>query len=95
MNARAWGEAGEEPTGEWMRSEALDLADAARQRMYEARRGRRVRRLIEEYREAGIEKMAHDALGYARGRPVTAMLIAAGAGLALGWLSTAVRRWAG
>jgi ElaB/YqjD/DUF883 family membrane-anchored ribosome-binding protein len=45
-----------------------------------------------EYREGGIEKMRHDVVGYTREQPMTALLIAAGAGLVLGWLSAAGRR---
>lgn len=45
-----------------------------------------------EYREGGMEKVRHDVVGYTRGQPMTALLIAAGAGLVLGWLSSAGRR---
>jgi ElaB/YqjD/DUF883 family membrane-anchored ribosome-binding protein len=48
---------------------------------------------MSEYREAGIEKkMRLDVTGYTREQPMTALLIAAGAGLMLGWLSAAGRR---
>jgi len=45
-----------------------------------------------QYREGGMEKVRHDVLGYTREQPMTALLIAAGAGLMLGWLSSAGRR---
>jgi ElaB/YqjD/DUF883 family membrane-anchored ribosome-binding protein len=45
-----------------------------------------------EYREGGMEKVRHDVVGYTREQPMTALLIAAGAGLVLGWLSSAGRR---
>ena len=45
-----------------------------------------------EYRNGGFEKMKHDVAGYTREQPMTALLIAAGAGVMLGWLSAAGRR---
>ena len=47
---------------------------------------------VSEYRDGGVEKVRHDVVGYAREQPMTALLIAAGAGLVLGWLSAAGRR---
>jgi ElaB/YqjD/DUF883 family membrane-anchored ribosome-binding protein len=47
---------------------------------------------MSEYREGGIERVKHDVAGYTREQPMTALLIAAGAGLVLGWLSAAGRR---
>jgi ElaB/YqjD/DUF883 family membrane-anchored ribosome-binding protein len=38
-----------------------------------------------------MEKVRHDVVVYTREQPVTALLIAAGAGLVLGWLSAARR----
>lgn len=111
---------------EWASSEARDLADATRRRMYEVGRGtsdratqareqlrgalqrtrvyvagtrervegaaRRARQRMSHYREGGIEQMTQDVAGYTRARPMTALLLAAGAGLVLGWLSAACRR---
>lgn len=111
---------------EWASSEARDLADATRRRMYEVGRGtsdraaqareqlrgalqrtrvyvagtrervegaaRRARQRMSHYREGGIEQMTQDVAGYTRTRPMTALLLAAGAGLVLGWLSAACRR---
>jgi len=115
-------DAGEQPVGEWARSETRDLADATRQRMNEAKEyaaeakeyvqgavqqtkdyveGAResigdavqqARDKVTEYREGGMEKVRHDVVGYTREQPMTALLIAAGAGLVLGWLSSGGRR---
>jgi ElaB/YqjD/DUF883 family membrane-anchored ribosome-binding protein len=47
---------------------------------------------MSEYGEGGIKKVRHDVAGYTREQPMTALLIAAGAGLVLGWLSAVGRR---
>jgi ElaB/YqjD/DUF883 family membrane-anchored ribosome-binding protein len=47
---------------------------------------------MSEYSDGGIEKVKRDVAGYTREQPMTALLIAAGAGLVLGWLSAAGRR---
>jgi ElaB/YqjD/DUF883 family membrane-anchored ribosome-binding protein len=47
---------------------------------------------VSEYRDGGVEKVRHDVMGYTREQPMTALLIAAGAGLVLGWLSAGSRR---
>jgi ElaB/YqjD/DUF883 family membrane-anchored ribosome-binding protein len=47
---------------------------------------------MSEYRDGGIEKVRHDVAGYTREQPITALLIAVGAGLVLGWLSAVGRR---
>jgi ElaB/YqjD/DUF883 family membrane-anchored ribosome-binding protein len=47
---------------------------------------------MSEYSEGGIEKVKRDVAGYTREQPMTALLIAAGAGLVLGWLSAVGRR---
>jgi ElaB/YqjD/DUF883 family membrane-anchored ribosome-binding protein len=108
--------------GEWARSEAYDLADAARQgehgtKSYAAEAKEYVQGTVQqtreyvegakeyvghavdqardkmtEYREGGFEKMKHDVTDYTREQPMTALLIAAGAGLMLGWLSAVGRR---
>src|SRR5262245_14757761 len=116
----------DQPMGEWAKSEARDLADAARQRVRDARRdakdytadareyvqgavqqGReyvegargyvedavqQARDKMTEYREGGMDKVRRDVVGYTREQPMAALLIAAGAGLVLGWLSAAGRR---
>jgi ElaB/YqjD/DUF883 family membrane-anchored ribosome-binding protein len=115
-----------QPVGEWAKSEARDLADAARQRTHDVRRDakdyaaeareyvqgavqqtkdyvegargyvedtvQQARDKMTEYREGGMEKVRHDLVGYTREQQVTALLIAAAAGLVLGWLSAAGRR---
>jgi ElaB/YqjD/DUF883 family membrane-anchored ribosome-binding protein len=117
---------GTEPVTEWARSEARDIADAARQGAHEATEGAKdyaaeakdyvqgavrqtkeyvagareyvedtvqhARDKMSEYGEGGIEKVKRDVTGYTREQPMTALLIAAGAGLVLGWLSAAGRR---
>ncbi|HWC02983.1 MAG TPA: hypothetical protein VHF87_09435 [Methylomirabilota bacterium] len=45
-----------------------------------------------EYREGGMDKVKRDVTGYTREQPMTALLIAVGAGMVLGWLSAAGRR---
>jgi ElaB/YqjD/DUF883 family membrane-anchored ribosome-binding protein len=116
----------DQPMGEWAKSEARDLADAARQRVHDALRDAKdyaseareyveeavqqtkeyvegVRSYVEdavhqardkmtEYGEGGVEKVRRDVVGYTREQPMAALLIAAGAGLVLGWLSAASRR---
>lgn len=47
---------------------------------------------IWEYRAGGLEKVKRDVTGYAREEPVTALVLAAGLGLALGWLTAGARR---
>jgi len=111
--------AGDQPIGEWARSEAHDLVDAARQRMpghvgeakeYVQGAVQQTREYVEEardylegavqqtrdkmaeYREGGFEKVKHDMAAYTREQPMTALLIAAGAGLVVGWLSAVGRR---
>jgi ElaB/YqjD/DUF883 family membrane-anchored ribosome-binding protein len=53
---------------------------------------RRARDKVAEYREGGLERVKQDVTGYTRTQPMTALLIAAGAGLVLGWLSAVGRR---
>jgi ElaB/YqjD/DUF883 family membrane-anchored ribosome-binding protein len=52
----------------------------------------RARDKVSEYRDGGVEKVRHDVMGYTREQPMTALLIAVGAGLVVGWLSAAGRR---
>jgi ElaB/YqjD/DUF883 family membrane-anchored ribosome-binding protein len=67
-----------------------DYVDGAREYIGDA--VQQARDKMTEYREGGVEKMRHDLAGYTREQPMTALLIAAGAGLVLGWLSAAGRR---
>ena len=114
--------AGEQPMGEWVRSEARDLADTVAQRVHGARdyageakeylqgavqqtkeyvagaRGyvegtvQQARGKMTEYRAGGVDRVRDDVAGYTREQPMTALLIAATAGLVLGWLSAVGRR---
>ena len=115
----------EQPVSEWSRSEMKDLADAARQRVQDAKgeaknyaaeakeyaqgvvqqtkdyvEGAReyvgdamqqAKDKVSEYREGGMDRVRHDVVVYTREQPMTALLIAAGAGLVLGWLSSGRR----
>ena len=45
-----------------------------------------------EYREGGVERVKQDMVHYTRQEPMIALLIAAGAGLLLGWLIAVGRR---
>jgi ElaB/YqjD/DUF883 family membrane-anchored ribosome-binding protein len=45
-----------------------------------------------DYCEGRLEKVKQDLAAYTREQPMTALLIAAGAGLVLGWMSAAARR---
>ena len=47
---------------------------------------------VDEYRAGGMERMKDDMVDYTRQQPMTALLLAAGAGLLLGWISAAGRR---
>jgi ElaB/YqjD/DUF883 family membrane-anchored ribosome-binding protein len=67
-----------------------DYVEGARERLGDA--VQQARDKMTEYREGGVEKMRRDLTGYTREQPMTALLIAAGAGLVLGWLSAAGRR---
>jgi ElaB/YqjD/DUF883 family membrane-anchored ribosome-binding protein len=50
------------------------------------------REKLNEYREAGFGKVRDDALTYTRQQPMNALLIAAGVGLVVGWLTALGRR---
>jgi ElaB/YqjD/DUF883 family membrane-anchored ribosome-binding protein len=47
----------------------------------------RTREKVAEYREAGAEQVKRDLINFTREQPITALLIAAGAGLLVGWLT--------
>jgi ElaB/YqjD/DUF883 family membrane-anchored ribosome-binding protein len=82
-------------------TEAKEYAQAAVEQTREYAQGARdyvegavqqARDKMTEYREGGFEKMKNDVADYTREQPMTALLIATGAGLVLGWLSAAGRR---
>jgi len=50
------------------------------------------REKVAEYRDKGFEKVKDDIVTYTRQQPVTALLIAVGAGLMLGWLTSVGRK---
>lgn len=117
MNDR--GQSRTQPVGDWLTSEAKDLADATRRRLDDAKRDakdytaqatesvreemeqagqyaegalRRARDTMADYRERGVRTVTRDLSTYVREQPMTALLVAAGIGLTLGWLGTAARR---
>ena len=47
---------------------------------------------VAEYTEGGLERVRDDVVSYTRQQPVNALLMAAGIGLLLGWLTSAGRR---
>ena len=71
-----------EQTKEYVEGAREYLGDAVQQ----------ARDKVAEYRDGGMDKVRHDVLVYTREQPMTALFIAAGAGLVLGWLSAASRR---
>ena len=52
----------------------------------------KTREKVGEYRERGMEQVSQDVVEYTRSQPVTALLIAAGAGVFLGMLLALDRR---
>jgi ElaB/YqjD/DUF883 family membrane-anchored ribosome-binding protein len=47
----------------------------------------RTRDKVSEYRDRGMDQVKEDVVSYTRQQPLTALLIAAAAGLLIGWLS--------
>jgi ElaB/YqjD/DUF883 family membrane-anchored ribosome-binding protein len=47
---------------------------------------------VAEYAEGGLERVRDDVVTYTRQQPVNALLLAAGIGLLIGWLTSAGRR---
>lgn len=50
------------------------------------------RETLNRYREGGFERVREDTLSYTRQQPMSALLIAAGVGLVIGWLTALGRR---
>jgi ElaB/YqjD/DUF883 family membrane-anchored ribosome-binding protein len=75
-------------------SEAQEYAQGAvkRTQEYVGNTVQQARDKITEYREGGLERVTHDMAEYTRQAPMTALMIAAGAGLLLGLLTAASRR---
>ncbi len=47
---------------------------------------------VAEYREGGFDRVREDVINYTRQQPLNALLVAAGVGLILGWLTSLGRR---
>ena len=47
---------------------------------------------VAQYTEGGFERVRDDVVSYTRQQPVNALLVAAGVGLIIGWLTAAGRR---
>jgi ElaB/YqjD/DUF883 family membrane-anchored ribosome-binding protein len=80
--AREYAQGAVEQTREYVQGAKDYVEDAVNQ----------ARDKMTEYRDGGFEKIKHDLAGYTREQPMTALVIAAGAGLVLGWLSAIGRR---
>ena len=70
-------------------AEAKDYVEGAREYLGDA--VQQARDKVTELRDGGMDKVRHDVVVYTREQPMTALLIAAGAGLVLGWLSAGRR----
>jgi ElaB/YqjD/DUF883 family membrane-anchored ribosome-binding protein len=108
-----------QPLEDWITSETRDIADAARQRLDDAKRDagnyaaqateyvqhgmeqareyaegalRHARDTVAGYHARGTRVVTRDLPAYVREQPMAALLIAAGTGLVLGWLSGANNR---
>ena len=77
-----------------MAAEAKEyVQDAVHQtRQYVGDAVQQARDKVAQYGEGGFDRVKDDVVGYTRQQPMTALLIAASAGLVLGWLSAAGRR---
>jgi ElaB/YqjD/DUF883 family membrane-anchored ribosome-binding protein len=75
-------------------SDAKDsVQDAARRtREYVEDTVDQARDKMADYTEGGFARVKDEVAEYTRNQPMTALLIAAGAGLAIGWLSSMGRR---
>jgi len=98
----------QQPVGEWATSQARGIAETAREgveqaagyvhgameqtRSYVQGAVDQTREKVAEYRDRGFEKVKDDVVTYTRQQPVTALLIAVGAGLMLGWLTSVGRK---
>jgi len=50
------------------------------------------REKVAEYTEGGFDRIREDVVSYTRRQPVSALLVAAGVGLIIGWLTSLGRR---
>lgn len=101
MNPGAYGEPwrGEsaQPTGERAATEARGLVQAAREGLDQAGSYAqdaidKTREKIAEYGDAGFEQVKNDVIKYTREQPMTALLVAVGAGLLVGMLTRRGRK---
>lgn len=81
-----------EETGAAVTREGQKLADRAREGMehatgYVKDAMEKTRDKVAEYRDNGVDRVKEDIVSYTREQPVTALLIAAAAGIVIGWLS--------
>jgi len=88
---------GEQPAGEWAGSQARGLVSTARAGVEQATEYvqgaiEQTRGKMAEYRDEGFARLKDDVISYTREQPMTALLIAAGTGLLIGWLTTMTRR---
>src|SRR5262245_54524155 len=67
-----------------------EYVDDAREYIGEA--VQQARGKLTAYGDEGMAKVRHNVVGYTREQPITALLIAVGAGLLIGWLSSTERR---
>jgi ElaB/YqjD/DUF883 family membrane-anchored ribosome-binding protein len=86
------GSAGEQPAGEWAARQAEGFASEAQ----ESGRYGDVLELaldkLEQFWDGGFEQLRSDVTKYTREQPMTALMVAAGAGLLIGMLGVLGRR---
>jgi ElaB/YqjD/DUF883 family membrane-anchored ribosome-binding protein len=75
---------------------ASDAEDSVRDTVQQTREyvedmAQQARDKISEYSEGGLERVTEDVTAYTRAQPMAALLIAAGLGLLIGWISGASR----
>jgi ElaB/YqjD/DUF883 family membrane-anchored ribosome-binding protein len=81
-----------EEAGTSVAREGQKLADRAREGVEQAtgyvkEAMERTRDKVAEYRDNGVDRVKEDIVSYTREQPVTALVIAAAAGIVIGWLS--------
>ena len=89
--------AGQERVGDWTREAARDLTEKGRESVeqssgYLREVLERARATLSEYRDGGMDRARQDIVRSVREQPLAAMMLAIGAGLLIGWLTTLRRR---
>lgn len=88
--------AGEQPAGEWAARQAEGFASRASQESTESGDDKDFMDLaldkLAQLRDGGFEQLRSDVIKYTREQPMTALLVAAGAGLLIGMLGVLGRR---